>query len=87
MNLYVERSELEDEENSLDETNQGRERERRKTAWKLKMRVGRRVQEVPCGESWQESTRSALWRELAGEYKKCPVERGNSGLGEPLGCK
>ena len=63
MNLYVERSELEDEENSLDETNQGRERERRKTAWKLKMRVGRRVQEVPCGESWQESTRSALWRE------------------------
>jgi len=77
MNLYVERSELEDEENSLDETNQGRERERRKTAWKLKMRK----------QNWQESTRSALWRELAGEYKKCPVERGNSGLGEPLGCK
>ena len=77
MNLYVERSELEDEENSLDETNQGRERERRKTVWKLKMRK----------QNWQESTRSALWRELAGEYKKCPVERGISGLGEPLGCK
>ena len=24
---------------------------------------------------------------LAGEYKKYPVERGISGLGEPLGCK
>ena len=57
MNLYVERSELEDEENSLDETNQGRERERRKIALKLKMRK----------QNWQESTRSALWRELAGE--------------------